>query len=196
MGQRSQIYIRYKTETGYRLIANYYQWNYGEHMISRARYGIEWLDQFREYYRWWFRDNEEKIRRYFDVNFDDQDIVMHHNINEEFEQDMNEAYCQDVGLNQYAFQMQDNNDGKLLIDVTESEIRYAFLDWSGSETSLMTPTEYMNWDDVGWRWNGYTDQGTCLANIKALESYPLMTREQVYDMLTCQYENDPTIPLF
>ena len=52
MGQRSQIYIRYKTETGYHLIANYYQWNYGERMISRARYGIEYLDSMRKYYSW------------------------------------------------------------------------------------------------------------------------------------------------
>lgn len=54
MGQRSQIYIRYnvnyvygsatdhpKTQNFKGLIARYFQWNYGERMISRARYIIE-----------------------------------------------------------------------------------------------------------------------------------------------------------
>lgn len=46
MGQRSQIYVRYnkKDMNGVnckKLIANYYQWNYGERMISRATGGVQ-----------------------------------------------------------------------------------------------------------------------------------------------------------
>ena len=54
MGERSQIYIRYNvnymigslTENpeahNYKgLIARYFQWNYGERMVIRARYVIE-----------------------------------------------------------------------------------------------------------------------------------------------------------
>lgn len=44
MGQRSQIYIRFndnRMESGKGLIALYYQWNYGERMVSRARQIIE-----------------------------------------------------------------------------------------------------------------------------------------------------------
>ena len=38
MGQRSQIYVRFNKENGQSgLIANYYGWNFGERMISRAR---------------------------------------------------------------------------------------------------------------------------------------------------------------
>ena len=44
MGQRSQIYIRIKDEDGNTtLFAKYFQWNFGERMISRARYGIEYI---------------------------------------------------------------------------------------------------------------------------------------------------------
>ena len=43
MGQRSQIYVRYNKKL---VIANYYQWNYGEQMISRARYGIEYIRRY------------------------------------------------------------------------------------------------------------------------------------------------------
>lgn len=191
MGQRSQIYIRYKTETGYRLLANYYQWNYGDRMISRARYGIEYLDSYRKYYRWWFLDNEELIRRYFDVNFDYQDIQMHCNINEEFK-----AYGAEYEFNQYVFQGQDNNDGKLLVDVTETEIRYCFLDHTASVFSLMNAEEYMNWDLPNWRKSEYVYAKACRENIRALNSFPLMTPEQAHDFLTCSYENDPSIPKF
>ena len=53
MGQRSQIYIRYNGDIK---VANYYQWNYGERMISRARAIIEILnDEYLEY-GWCFED--------------------------------------------------------------------------------------------------------------------------------------------
>lgn len=76
MGQRSQIYVRYNKKL---VITNYYQWNYGERMISRARYGIEYIKENYLEYRTWIFNNEsdmEKLRRIFDVNFDMKDIVM------------------------------------------------------------------------------------------------------------------------
>ena len=85
MGQRSQIYIRYnvnyvygsatdhpKTQNFKGLIARYFQWNYGERMISRARYIIEEIkDEFMEY-KYCFNDNEklEKLKRFCETNFD------------------------------------------------------------------------------------------------------------------------------
>lgn len=90
MGQRSQIYIRYnvnyvygsatdhpKTQNFKGLIARYFQWNYGERMISRARYIIEEIkDEFMEY-KYCFNDNEklEKLKRFCETNFDMKDIV-------------------------------------------------------------------------------------------------------------------------
>ncbi|MFR2242517.1 MAG: hypothetical protein ACLS67_15260 [Anaerobutyricum soehngenii] len=50
MGQRSQIYVRFNKENGQSgLIANYYGWNFGERMISRARWGIECIKEHFEY---------------------------------------------------------------------------------------------------------------------------------------------------
>ena len=40
MGQRSQIYLRHNGDL---VFANYYQWNYGERMVSRARWGIGYI---------------------------------------------------------------------------------------------------------------------------------------------------------
>ena len=90
MGQRSQIYIRYNvnyvsgsvtnnsiTHNYKGLIARYFGWNYGERMISRARYIIERIqDEFMEW-KWFFGDAEklEKLKRTCDVNFDMKDIV-------------------------------------------------------------------------------------------------------------------------
>ena len=72
MGQRSQIYVR---ASGQLIVANYYQWNYAERMISRARYGIEYIDSVKDYSNWIFlRDvNVEHLRRILDVNFDLKD---------------------------------------------------------------------------------------------------------------------------
>ena len=41
MGQRSQIYVIAKKNNEYYMTANYYQWNYGERMISRVRGTLE-----------------------------------------------------------------------------------------------------------------------------------------------------------
>ena len=43
MGQRSQIYVRYQKDDANYLVARYYQWNYGERMISRCRHTLEWI---------------------------------------------------------------------------------------------------------------------------------------------------------
>ena len=73
MGQRSQIYIRYNvnyisgsstenptTHNFKGLIARYYGWNYGERMVSRARYIIERIhDEFMRG-KWCFGDAEKR----------------------------------------------------------------------------------------------------------------------------------------
>ena len=79
MGQRSQIYIRYNVNFtcdiscsvngskisvpkvyNYKgLIARYFGWNYGERMISRARYIIEEIQTEFMKYKWSFGDKEK-----------------------------------------------------------------------------------------------------------------------------------------
>lgn len=72
MGQRSQIFVRYEDNGQKKIIARYYQWNYAERMISRARYGIEWL---KEMYKYSF-EIERKLYRILDTNFDMIDCVI------------------------------------------------------------------------------------------------------------------------
>lgn len=45
MGQRSQIYIHFNVGDNEGMVARYFQWNYGERMISRARSIMEFLDR-------------------------------------------------------------------------------------------------------------------------------------------------------
>ena len=158
MGQRSQIYIRYNvnyvsgattknpTTHNYKgLIARYFGWNYGERMISRARYIIETIqDEFMKY-KWCFDDKEklEKLKRICDVNFDMKDIVFSSDIIKEIMDDM--EYMGDTEPNmQYLFD-QDNNDGQLFIDVTNNGIKYCFMRFY-DEGEPMDAEQYMKWD--------------------------------------------------
>ena len=84
MGMRSQIYVRFD---GQLIIANYYQWNYSERMISRARYGIDFIASSSDY-KWFFlRDtNIEHLRRIFDVNFDMKDYQISQKLIDEWKE--------------------------------------------------------------------------------------------------------------
>ena len=59
MGQRSQIYVRYNKDGINHLIARYYQWNYGERMISRCKHSIEWIKSILDY-DWYLTTETEK----------------------------------------------------------------------------------------------------------------------------------------
>ncbi len=152
MGQRSQIYIRYnvnyvsgsattnpKTHNYKGLIARYYGWNYGERMVSRARYIIEQIqDEFMKW-KWCFDDKEklEKLKRICDVNFDMKDIVMSSDIIKEVAEEFD-------GDTEYLFN-QDNNDGQLFIDITDDGIKYCFMKYH-NEGEPMDAEQYMKWN--------------------------------------------------
>lgn len=145
MGQRSQIYVK---ANGNLIIANYYQWNYGERMVSRARYGIERLKYFVDGgYDWAFTMKSEILRtsRIFDVNFDMRDVAISCDIVKEHDE-----YSPETDLSDYLFAWQDNNDGQLLIDVDTEHgtIKYALIDEGSIEP--MDAEQYMNWDCPGW----------------------------------------------
>ena len=152
MGQRSQIYIRYnvnyvsglatpnpKTHNYKGLIARYFGWNYGERMISRARYVIEEIQNEFIKYKWGFNDKEklEKLKRFCETNFDMKDIVFSTDILKEIK----DYYDGDL---QYLFN-QDNNDGQLFIDVTDNGIKYCFMSFY-NEGEPMDGEEYMKWN--------------------------------------------------
>lgn len=165
MGQRSQIFLRYQETDGTRkLVARYYGWNYGERMISRARHTIEWLKENYELISFY----AEKIPRILDTNFDMGDCVISSDILKEYQ----ELYGPEDSLNDVLFYGQDNNDGRLLIDIDNAgNIKYAFLT-SESDTPLSS-VEYMEWD-IGSDWNKVSECNgkeaiqTCKRNISKI----------------------------
>lgn len=149
MGQRSQIYIRFPHKKY--LIARYFQWNYGERMISRARGIAEKILSYKEYDRYWdWSDNElhrqieaKKFRRICDVNFDFRDITLSTNICKEFFEMENDW----KDFNVFTFEGQDNNDGQLFIDVqSDGSIKYCLTD-SSYKFGPFNALEYLLWDD-------------------------------------------------
>lgn len=182
MGQRSQIYVKVDNEL---IIANYYQWNFAERMISRARYGIEHIKYSvdNEYF-WMFRNASDilKLSRIFDVNFDFKDVAISIDIRKEY-LEYGKDYCDNY--EEYAFYNQDCNDGKLFIwiDTENKDIKYAFTDCSGDHP--MTAVEYMVWEDETFT-DGYKDRlkkselKTFESNAKYIEKYAtLMTSDDL-----------------
>lgn len=199
MGQRSQIYIRYDIEhtglgSGHSkgLIARYYQWNYGERMISRARGIIEHIkDEFLEYpFMWNHKHYLEKLRRICDVNFDMRDIVMSMDIIKEVTEEWN-------GNCAYIFD-QDNNDGQLLIDVTNDGIKYCFVS-PYEDVKPMDGRQYLIWDgqdnydECKWTETEIPDLDKetivyTLDNIKFIsENAKLMTKKEAEEFVGADY---------
>ncbi len=186
MGQRSQIFIRYEKDNQKQLIARYYQWNYGERMISRARYGIEWLKKNYEYL--WF--NKDKIPRIFDTNFDMIDCVISSDIFEEYKRDI--YFNKKYNINEYLFELQDNNDGKLFVDISaDGTIKYALLDCSNKK--IMSCSEYMRWD-ISKDWNTPRNSSEeeiiniCVNNIRTITKMAKkMTKEEVEEFIKYDY---------
>lgn len=196
MGQRSQIYIRYNVTDDYGknykgLIARYFQWNYGERMVSRARYIIEEIkDEFMEY-KFLFGDSWKikKLEHYCDVNFDMKDITLSSDIIKEVEEDCN-------GDTSYLFG-QDNNDGQLFIDVTNDGIKYCFMRYY-NEGEPMDAEQYMKWncereDHPDWHtpykyMNEKTIQYT-EENIKTIGKIATaMTAEEIEEFVNADYD--------
>lgn len=192
MGQRSQIYIRYNVENNKGLIARYYSWNYGERMISRARGIIEALtNEFLQHKFMWSQETYlTKLKRICDINWDMRDIVMSSDILKEV-QDYWDCDCN------YIFN-QDNNDGQLLIDVTNEGIKYCFISYD--DTKPMNCKQYLIWDnrmsedDYQIEENQFLkpfDEETIqyiLENINYINNNAqLMTQEEVDDFLNEDY---------
>jgi len=164
------------------MIARYYGWNYGERMISRARYIMETIRGGFTQWKWFFGDKEklEKLSRICDVNFDMKDILQSADILKEVVNDYD-------GDMEYLF-AQDNNNGQLFIDVTDDGIKYCFMQYY-NEGEPMDAEQYMRWDsedeeDPDWHIpNGYRNRKTISyteKNIKAINKMAkLMTPEEI-----------------
>ena len=184
MGQRSQIFVRYEKNDKKYLIVRYYQWNYGERMISRIRYGIEWLKEMWKY-PW---EVERKLYRILDTNFDMVDCQISSDIIKEYEDDD----CGDWSLNDYLFKYQDNNDGKSFINIMPNGIiKYIFLDYKNEK--YMDAKEYMKWDGKdNWgtptEYMSQKDIDICKKNIKQIEKMAIkMTDDEVKEFMEFNY---------
>ncbi len=200
MGQRSQIYVRFPVKDGKILIPRYYGWNYGTRMISRARYIMEWLKKsWRFSVMACYPEQQEKLRRIMDVNFDFKDITLGSDLIKELTSEWFEGPLSSEEFNSALFNEQDNNDGQLYIDVIIEEkkgkevmsIKYAFVDMGSDET--MDGEGYLQWDehsDTPWRENPYIKDELRFTekNLKAIsKTAKLMTPEELNEFRTYDY---------
>ena len=145
MGQRSQIYVVYKNRAGDNIInATYFQWNYGERMISRARYTMEWIKgQISDFGSLWYTGH--KLRYIESVNFDYKDVVIGTDLVEEWKEFKDKN---NTSLKDYIFHA-DNNDGCLIIDArNERNLKYAFTTDDIFNSPVMGPEAYLKWDNT------------------------------------------------
>ena len=191
MGQRSQIYIRIKdkyNKTSF--YAKYYQWNYGERMISRARHGIEYIKNMVEDEFLGLESTREQVNRIFDVNFDMHDIMITHDLIKEWGEYGGKE--DKISLNYYVFNA-DNNDGRLFIDVDENKktIKYCFTDYDNK--ILSSPHAYMDWDYEDWLKSEYLSDKAreiCVKNMQYIENNAiLMTQDELDEYLNYDYES-------
>ena len=186
MGQRSQIYVRCTKENGEKyLYARYYGWNYGERMVSRAKHSLEWINAMKNNF-WVFTHEPQRLIRILDTNFDMQDVVISSDIIKEWDEIFPEE-----NFNNCCFKWQDNNDGKLFIDIDENtmSIKYCFTDRDISKP--LTAAQYMRWNHKEWRQSKYISKeqkALCEKNIRQIPRLAkLMTMEELTDFITCDY---------
>ena len=189
MEQRSQIYVRYTKDGKHYLTARYFQWNYGERMISRCRYSLEWIEKTISA-NWYFTKEKTKLERILDVNFDMVDVQFGCDIVKEFLE-----YGDDYSFIDYIFKMQDNNDGKLFIDISDGQFKYCFLDYDCNTENIMDAAGYMAWNSKNWEQSKYIDdeqKERCRENLKVIGKIAeLMTTEEAEDFINCIYEEEP-----
>lgn len=213
MGQRSQIYVRYTKDGKHYLTARYFQWNYGERMISRCRYSLEWIEKTISA-DWYFTKEKTRLERILDVNFDMADVQLGCDIVKEFLE-----YGDDYSFIDYIFKMQDNNDGKLFIDISDGQppvtlsaisepsfllvapvstfvpLKYCFLDCDCNTENIMDAAGYMAWNSENWEQSKYIDdeqKERCRENLKVIGKIAeLMTTEEAEDFINCIYEEEP-----
>lgn len=182
MGQRSQIYVRYFENNNERtLVARDFGWNYGERMISRARYTLDWLKQNTsrgggEY--------EKRLVNVINTNFDMLDSMISSDIVKESGELASTK--DELKLDFFSY---DNNDGMLFIDIAkDGTIKYCFTDDYGK---LLNAEEYMAWDSEGWETSKYIEdemKEACSKNIKHIsENYTLMTETELNWFVSYEY---------
>lgn len=196
MGQRSQIYIRYQNEGKNYLTARYFQWNYGERMISRCRYTIEWIMKNLEYdCAWYFIRDTKKLANIINVNFDMKDVVISSDIINEYLEFLEDEWgkSSEWSFKDFVFLNQDNNNGQLYININGKDVSYAFIDpyEYDKDLKIMNATKYMDWNLENWENSDYITQyqkRRCKSNLKMIDKMArLMTKKELDDFINCAY---------
>lgn len=196
MGQRSQIYIRINKQL---VVANYYGWNYGERMISRAKGIIEWLQEYIDggYLGFFTEENrlskyKTQLRRICDINFDMRDYQVSCDIVKEWREQFAEQ-----PFNKSVFDWQDNNDGQLFIDIQGKIVKYCFTKYTRHKQTL-DGNHYMAWNSCrNWtiptEYLSQEDINLCKENIKYISEHAeLMTVDELKEFVTANYEQKLT----
>lgn len=201
MGQRSQIYVRYNGDI---VVANYYQWNFRERMISRTRSILEYIktnldEGFNFKFMFDSEWDKETFRRFCDVNFDFKDIVRSSNIIIEYQEWVKDGSTEPRTFNDFVLLGQDNNNGKLFIDIVCDEdknysIKYALVNWDDYYKPL-TATQYLNKECYcnNWKNCDYLDDEQkeyTKDNIKYIKGFSKMTVDELKDFLDSKYFED------
>ncbi len=185
MGQRSQIYIRFFENNKNRmLIARDFGWNYGERMISRARYTLDWLtenstDNTNE------REFEKKLVNIINTNFDMLDSMLSTDI---IKKSGEMASSEDeLEVNFFSYE---NDDGILFIDIMkDGSLKYCFTNGDGK---LLSPEGYMEWDNKDWETDEYISDAakeTCKKNMQYIsEHYVMMTESELNEFTSYKYD--------
>ena len=222
MGQRSQIYVIAKKNNEYYMTANYYQWNYGERMISRVRGTLEQIIDDYIKYDWQLTTDNAKLRRIMDVNWDMHDVVLSSDIIKEFTDDYEKywktegsSYAQDFFG--FCFSCQDNTDGRAYmyidLDADNPKVKLCFTKYTfDKDSSVINANEYLTFDllyDEPGTWQEYMikseyyDAKTIVyteKNIEYIEEHSeMLNKEELLDILnkvSLQYEIEYETPCF
>ena len=175
MAQRSQIFVMIDGELA---VASDYSWNFGERMISRLRYGAEYLRSVFTLPKVFTRvgslcDGNERLRRMFDVNFDMFDIQISRDIFKEYERDHEMVPFRDFALGE------DNTDGRLFVmaDSRTKTVKYILSDYDGN---YMDAEQYLAWDVPGWQNDMIVERDKVYSNLSAIKrKFQVMNDEEI-----------------
>ena len=181
MGQRSEIYVAFEMEDGHKKIAaRYFDWNYGERMISRVRYTVLWLQN-----RYSAIDKNDLIS-IIETNFD----IIDHIPSAQIEPTLLSPFKLHFGEESWL------NDGRAFIYRNlKGEVKYCFTDNHNfipldCDGYMLFDTE-CNYEFAQWKNEEYKNSkkmSKCRKNIKWLSNHAsVMTQEELNDFLSSKY---------
>lgn len=215
MGQRFQVYVNYGKEKDH-LFAMHLQWCWGPFAVVRAHQLVDYLDSAREYRYNPFgigphstlggnsfdgrREDLYVLRALTEINMVSKSIVEGHDLMVEcndydkwrFEEGQISSFPRRIKMDPLA---QDNNDGFLVVQASEGEVKYAFC----KDVSAIEPVsaaEYLKGypeDLAGWEAN---DQKIIMDMAKDLDGYSLLTANETTRIFDKAYRKDINIENF